>query len=54
MAWSIHIPVSKPLKGGGGMETESALKHGLLLFNKGINYTFELLITIRIGMEMLF
>ena len=39
---------------GGGMETESALKHGLLLFNKGINYTFELLITIRIGMEMLF
>ena len=39
---------------GGGMETESALEHGLLLFNKDINYTFELLITIRIGMEMLF
>ena len=52
MAWSIQIPVSKPLK--GGMETESALEHGLLLFNKDINYTFELLITIRIGMEMLF
>ena len=53
MAWSIQIPVSKPLK-GGGMETESALEHGLLLFNKDNNYTFELLITIRIGMEMLF
>ena len=39
---------------GGGMETESALEHGLLLFNKDINYTFELLITTRIGMEMLF
>ena len=39
---------------GGGMETESALKHGLLLFNKDNNYTFELLITTRIGMEMLF
>ena len=53
MAWSIQIPVSKPLK-GGGMETESALEHGLLLFNKDNNYTFELLITTRIGMEMLF
>ena len=39
---------------GGGMETESALEHGLLLFNKDNNYTFELLITTRIGMEMLF
>ena len=38
----------------GGMETESALEHGLLLFNKDNNYTFELLITTRIGMEMLF
>ena len=36
------------------METESALEHGLLLFNKDNNYTFELLITTRIGMEMLF
>ena len=39
---------------GGGMETESVLEHGLLLFNKDNNYTFELLITTRIGMEMLF
>ena len=39
---------------GGGMETESALEHGLLLFNKDINSTFGLLITTRIGMEMLF
>ena len=36
------------------MKTESALEHGLLLFNKDNNYTFELLITTRIGMEMLF